>query len=63
MIELKGEVVMCPPDGSKVDYSLNYEKLVREIVDTDSNGKKTVTEFYRCRHCGNVWEHEVYKEF
>lgn len=24
---------MCPPDGSKVDYSLNYEKLVREIVD------------------------------
>ncbi len=35
MIELKGEEVMymCPPDGSKVDYSLNYEKLVREIVD------------------------------
>ena len=35
MIELKGEEVMymCLPDGSKVDYSLNYEKLVREIVD------------------------------
>ena len=33
MIELKGEVVMCPPDGSKVDYSLNYEKLVQEIID------------------------------
>ena len=35
MIELKGEEVMCmcPPDGSKDDYSLNYEKLVQEIVD------------------------------
>lgn len=35
MIELKGEEVMCmcPPDGSKVDYALDYEKLVQEIVD------------------------------
>lgn len=34
---------MCPPDGSKVDFSLNYEKLVREIVDElllEKNSKK-----------------------
>ena len=34
---------MCPPDGSKVDYSLNYEKLVQEIVDEllfEKNSKK-----------------------
>ena len=37
--------------------------LFKTETYTDSNGKKTVTEFYRCRHCGNVWEHEVYKEF
>lgn len=34
---------MCPPDGSKVDYVLNYEKLVWEIVDElliEKNSKK-----------------------
>ena len=45
MIKLKGEEVMymCLPNGFKVDYSRNYEKLVREIVDEllfEKNSKK-----------------------
>lgn len=31
-------------------------------TETDYKGNKIVKELYKCRHCGNVWEFQVYKE-
>ena len=31
-------------------------------TNEDYIGKKTITEFYRCKHCGNVWEFRVYEK-
>ena len=38
-----------------------YE-LFRTETDTDYNGKICLTEYYRCRHCGNIWKFDVYRE-
>lgn len=34
----------------------------REETETDEDGNKTVTEIYKCNHCGNLWHFVVYRE-
>lgn len=36
--------------------------LIRNETYMDSDGNTTVTEVYRCRHCGHIWRYEVYRE-
>ena len=38
-----------------------YE-IFKTETENDASGRKTVTEYYKCSHCGNVWKFEVYKE-